>query len=76
MNTIPTIFNERKVPHTIVGGTVKKSDEDQSAFTVILLNRSGRYYRSAVFQNLELIFDEQPEFVCVFGGVSSELLLR
>ena len=35
MNTIPTIFNERKVPHTIVGGTVKKSDEDQSPFTVI-----------------------------------------
>jgi len=53
MNTIPTIFNERKVPHTIVGGTVKKSDEDQSPFTVILLNRGGRYYRSTVFQNLE-----------------------
>ena len=53
MNTIPTIFNERKVPHTIVGGTVKKSDEEQSPFTVILLNRGGRYYRSAVFQNLE-----------------------
>ncbi len=53
MNTIPLIFNERKVPHTIVGGTVKKSDEDRSSFTVILLNRGGRYYRSAVFQNLE-----------------------
>lgn len=53
MNSIPIIFNERKVPHTIVGGTVKKSDEDQSLFTVILLNRGGRYYRSAVFQNLE-----------------------
>ncbi len=53
MNTIPTIFNERKVPHTIVGGTIKKSDEDRSPFTVILLNRGGRYYRSAVFQNLE-----------------------
>jgi len=53
MNTIPIIFNERKVPHTIVGGTVKKSDEDRSPFTVILLNRGGRYYRSAVFQNLE-----------------------
>ena len=53
MNTIPTTFNERKVPHTIVGGTVKKSDEDQSPFTVILLNRGGRYYRSAVFQSLE-----------------------
>lgn len=53
MNTIPSIFNERKVPHTIVGGQVRKSDEDQSPFTVILLNRGGRYYRSAVFQNLE-----------------------
>lgn len=53
MNTIPIIFNERKVPHTIVGGAVKKSDEEQSLFTVILLNRGGRYYRSAVFQNLE-----------------------
>lgn len=53
MNTIPIIFNERKVPHTIVGGTIKKSDEDNSQFTVILLNRGGRYYRSAVFQNLE-----------------------
>ncbi len=53
MNTIPIIFNERKVPHTIVGGKVKKSDEDQSPFTVILLNRGGRYYRSAVFQSLE-----------------------
>jgi GT2 family glycosyltransferase len=53
MNTIPTIFNERKVPHTVVGGAVKKSDEDVSPFTVILLNRGGRYYRSAVFQNLE-----------------------
>ena len=53
MNTIPTIFNERKVPHTIVGGTIKKSDEDRSPFTVILLNRGGRYYRSAVFQTLE-----------------------
>jgi GT2 family glycosyltransferase len=53
MNTIPSIFNERKVPHTIVGGTVKKSDEESSLITVILLNRGGRYYRSAVFQNLE-----------------------
>ena len=53
MNTIPTIFNERKVPHTIVGGKVKKSDEEGVPFTVILLNRGGRYYRSAVFQSLE-----------------------
>lgn len=53
MNTIPIIFNEKKVPHTVIGGSIKKSDEDPSPFTVILLNRGGRYYRSAVFQNLE-----------------------
>ena len=27
-----------------------------------------RVTADAVFQNLELIFDEQPEYVCVFGG--------
>jgi len=53
MNSIPIIFNERKVPHTIIGGKVKKSDEDDSPVTVILLNRGGRYYRSSVFQSLE-----------------------
>lgn len=53
MNTIPSIFNERKVPHTIVGARARKTDEGESPFTVILLNRGGRYYRSAVFQNLE-----------------------
>jgi len=53
MNTIPTIFNERKVAHTIVGGSVKKSVDEDPDFTVILLNRGARYYRSAVFQNLE-----------------------
>lgn len=53
MNSIPIIFNERKVPHTIIGGKIRKSDEDDSPFTVILLNRGGRYYRSSVFQSLE-----------------------
>lgn len=53
MNTIPLIFNEKKVSHTIIGGTVKKSIEEHIPLTVILLNRGGRYYRSAVFQNLE-----------------------
>lgn len=53
MNTIPTTFNERRVPHTVIGGTVRKADEPVDALTVILLNRGGRFYRSAVFQNLE-----------------------
>ncbi len=53
MSSIPAIFNEKKVPHTIVGGAVRKTDESASPYTVILLNRGGRYYRSAVFASLE-----------------------
>ena len=53
MSITPTIFNEKKVPHTIIGGTTRKTDETADELTVILLNRGGRYYRSAVFQNLE-----------------------
>lgn len=53
MNSIPLIFNERKIAYTIVGGGLKQSDEEYSQVTVVLLNRGGRYYRSAVFQNLE-----------------------
>lgn len=53
MSTTPTIFNEKKVAHTIVGGKTRKTDETTEDLTVILLNRGGRYYRSAVFQNLE-----------------------
>lgn len=53
MNTIPTIFNEKKISHTVIGGTTKKSEEETSPFTLVLLNRGGRYYRSTVFQGLE-----------------------
>ncbi len=53
MNTIPTIFNERKIPHRVVGGATRADDLDVPRFTVLLLNRGGRYYRSAVFQSLE-----------------------
>lgn len=53
MNIIPTTFNERRVPHTVIGGSVRKNDEPVEELTVILLNRGGRFYRSAVFQNLE-----------------------
>lgn len=53
MNTIPTTFNAHRVPHTVIGGSVRKTDEPVEPLTVILLNRGGRFYRSAVFQNLE-----------------------
>ncbi len=50
MNTIPTIFNERQIKRTVVGGAVPRL----SALPVsaVLLNRGGRYYRTSVFKNL------------------------
>lgn len=49
MNTIPTIFNERKISYTILG----KTDSDFSEpISVVVLNRGGRYYLSSLFKNL------------------------
>lgn len=53
MNTIPTLFNEKKVAHTIIGGIQQTEEAVSSLYTIVLLNRGGRYYRSAVFQNFE-----------------------
>jgi len=53
MNTIPTTFNEKRVPHTVIGGSVGMAERTVEPLTVILLNRGGRFYRSTVFQNLE-----------------------
>ncbi len=52
MNTIPSTFNERRFPHTVIGGALDSPDTPDP-LTVILLNRGGRFYRSAVFQSLE-----------------------
>ncbi len=49
MNTIPTIFNQRQIPYTILGNTDSESSEPVS---VVVLNRGGRYYLSSLFKNL------------------------
>ncbi len=49
MNTIPTIFNEREIPYTILGNTDPESYEPIS---IVVLNRGGRYYLSSLFKNL------------------------
>ncbi|UTC63677.1 hypothetical protein E4O00_06850 [Treponema sp. OMZ 788] len=49
MNTIPTIFNERKIPYTVLG---KSSGDVKTAVSVVVLNRGARYYLSSLFQNL------------------------
>ena len=49
-NTIPSIFNERKIPYTILGSS--GSDRSFGTISAIVLNRGARYYLSSVFQNL------------------------
>jgi hypothetical protein len=50
MNTIPTIFNETLPSYTAVGG---KDREASTGLSAVLLNRSGRYPRRTLFQELE-----------------------
>jgi hypothetical protein len=50
MNTIPTIFNEKIIPYTAVGGKERVASTGISA---VVLNRSGQYQHRAVFSELE-----------------------
>ena len=49
MNTIPTIFNERKIPYTVL---VKSRGSFKAEVSVLVLNRGARYYLSSLFQGL------------------------
>ncbi|MBP5283862.1 MAG: hypothetical protein J6Y93_04275 [Treponema sp.] len=51
MNTIPSIFNQRQVNVTVLGGK-EKIPEVKIRMGVILLNRSGSHYRMQVIENL------------------------
>jgi hypothetical protein len=50
MNTIPTIFNEKIIPYTAVGGKERTASTGISA---VVLNRSGSYQNRAFFTELE-----------------------
>ena len=54
MNTIPSIFNQRQINHTVVGGG-EGQDGSRAVLpvTCLLLNRSGMQYRARVLQNLQ-----------------------
>jgi hypothetical protein len=52
MNTIPTTFNENLPAYTAVGGTERLASTGLQA---VLLNRSGRYSRRTLFQELEKV---------------------
>jgi hypothetical protein len=51
MNTIPTTFNERRVPYTVLGGTPARSDA--LPISALVLNRGGRQYNRDVYEALE-----------------------
>lgn len=51
MNTIPSIFNERQINHTMVGGKLNKSS-GAIPVTCVVLIRNGSQYRTRVFENI------------------------
>ena len=54
MNTIPLIFNERRIKRTVLGGTVAPNADFSSSAAVILLNRGGSHYCAQNIENLLL----------------------
>jgi hypothetical protein len=50
MNTIPTTFNEKITPYTVVGGRERAASTGISA---VILNRPGQYQRRSFFTDLE-----------------------
>lgn len=54
MNTIPSIFNEREVRRTVLGGSEKKTKSNLE-MSVLLLNSSGSHYRIPALDNLTKI---------------------
>ncbi|MBQ1794844.1 MAG: hypothetical protein II110_04095, partial [Treponema sp.] len=51
MNTIPSIFNQRQINHTVMGGA-EKSSPAKMPVDCIVLNRTEKASRSRVFDNL------------------------
>jgi hypothetical protein len=51
MNTIPSIFNERQINRTVLGGT-EKCNNVQMPVSVILLNSSGSHFRIQMLENI------------------------
>lgn len=52
MNTIPSIFNERQINHTVLGGEEVPSGEILMPVTCVVLNRGSGQYRERVFEGL------------------------
>ncbi|MGN0730052.1 hypothetical protein [Treponema sp.] len=51
MNTIPSIFNQRKVSYIVLGGS-ENPRQALMPVTCVVLSRSGRHYRARVIENL------------------------
>ncbi|MBP5697725.1 MAG: hypothetical protein J6X11_13935 [Treponema sp.] len=51
MNTIPSIFNQRQINHTVMGGAEQSSDAKMPV-DCIVLNRTDKISKSRIFDNL------------------------
>jgi hypothetical protein len=68
MNTIPSTSKQSSVPYTVVGGKkIDRSVKYPRSFSILLLNRGGKYNRWNIFNNLkklradEIISVESPD---------------
>ncbi|MGL4982436.1 MAG: hypothetical protein ACRC4W_06260 [Treponemataceae bacterium] len=52
MNTIPSIFNQRKIPQIILGAGESNPHGVDVPISILLLNRGAKNYRSKVLENL------------------------
>ncbi len=52
MNTIPSTFNERNIPYTILFGGEEQEELLTLPISAVVLNRGGRHYRATAFEEL------------------------
>ena len=69
MNTIPSTIDEISVPYTVVGGSeMNAGPRPKWPVSVLILNRSGRYHRSQLIE--QLIKQGFAEILCIEHGLA------
>ena len=64
MNTIPSIFNQRLIQCTVIGGSEFVAPVEQCLpISIVIINRGARQYRSQIFQQLQKFNFRQIIFV-------------
>ncbi len=67
MNTIPSIFNERQIDRTVLGGN-ELPEKVLVPVTCVILNRYGNKYRNYIFDNIVKLGFQS--IICISSGTS------